>query len=368
MKRLIIPFISAILLLTSCGKADPFKKDIAPSTLEVEGLISDYIKVVDTVFFTKNIGSEEDIKLAITISFETVNNPSNYLFLGSNEPTFISFYDVDGFSLNESYDKWSGLSHNEFARLLSSEPGTRATVTFLPTKAYKLDELSEIQDFFNKVASFSVEETCVHKKKGMDLKRTELSAKVQKNVSDKWASLLNEYSLTVDSYISQTKEGNMPTSACLDALDMYYAKLSYTSPSIPYMDESQLGQFKDLTFKYEEAQKEYIRIVKENEAKAAAAAKAVAAEKWKSDQYAEIDEVLRNFEKSLNEFDRLMTRASNGDESVIVDAVAVLQKIKRLSNRAENFQVKPTAAQIEKVQKLSDKLEALDKKAKTLFN
>ena len=63
-----------------------------------------------------------------------------------------------------------------------------------------------------------------------------------------------------------------------------------------------------------------------------------------------------------------MTRASNGDESVIVDAVAVLQKIKRLSNRAENFQVKPTAAQIEKVQKLSDKLEALDKKAKTLFN
>jgi len=368
MRSHIIPFLTAIMFITSCGKADPFKKDIAPSTLKVDGLIGEYIQVVDTVFSTKNIGTDEEIKLAITVTFETTNNPSDYLFIGSKEPTLLSFYDTDGFSLNESYDKWSGLSHNEFARLLSSEPGTRVTVTFLPTKAYKLDELSEIQDFFKRVASFSVEETCVHKKKGMDLKRTELSAKVQKMVSDKWASLLNEYSLAIDSYISQTKEGNMPTSVCLDSLDMYYAKLSYTSPSIPYMDENQLSQFKDLNFKYEEAQKEYTRIVKENEAKAAAAAKAVAAAKWKTDQYAEIDEVLRSFDKSLNEFDRLMTRASNGDESVIVEAVALLQKIKRLSKRAENFQVKPTAAQVEKALKLSEKMEALDKKAKTLFN
>lgn len=368
MRQYIILFIAAILSLTSCGNTDPFKKDIAPSTLKVDGLIGEYIQVVDTVYSTKNLGTDEDIKLAITVTFEAIDNPTNYLFLGSNEPTLISFYDIDGFSLNESYDKWSGLSHNEFARLLSSEPGSKVTVTFMPTKNYKLDELSEIEDFFKKVASFSVEETCVHKKKGMDLKQTELSAKVQKIVYDKWESILNNYSMSISSYIAQTKDGNDPASECLDSLDMYYAKLSYTSPSIPYMNDSQLEKFKDLNFKYEEAQKEYTQLVKENEAKAAAALKAAAAAKWKADQYAEIDDVIRVFEKSVNESDRLITRASNGDESVIVDAVALLQKMKRLQNRANNFQVKPTAAQLEKVQKIYSRFEELEKKANAIFN
>lgn len=136
----IIIFSSFIAILPSCKETNS-KKNAASSQLEKElvlnnvqinGLAGKYVEIVPNTYKIKNIGTSSDIKMAIALTFKTIRNPKNQVYVSNSRQGAISFYDQDGFSLKESYDVWTGDFCKELIMLLSSKPGTTSSIVNFP--------------------------------------------------------------------------------------------------------------------------------------------------------------------------------------------------------------------------------------------
>lgn len=378
-----VVIISSIIAFFSSCKENGNKKNTTSSQLEkeidienvqIDGLAGRYIEIVPNTYKIKNIGTSDDIKMAISLTFKKVSNPQNQVFVSNSKRGTICFYDQDGFSLKESYDVWIGDIHKELIMLLSSKPGTTANITFVPSKTFKLDSKEEVKEFLQKVSTLSFEENVLSEKYSPDLvavdtykpsinditddlsNQSTLDVESNDNVasaaegSNDWDKLLNTYEQYVNSYIKLYKKAMNGDASAMTEYISFMEKATQLSEKLSDADtemtNAQLQRYMEITNKMTTMA---IDAVESTTNPSVKETKVVGGkENW--------DKLLDSYEKYVDKYIALCKKVSAGNLSAMTEYTEMMSQAQDLSEKLTKAQGEMTSAQWNRYMKILQKM------------
>jgi len=383
-KRLFISVIiisSVIAILSACKEngnkknaaSNQLEKEIVLENIQIDGLAGRYIEIVPNTYKIKNIGTSNDIKMAISLTFKIISNPQNQVFVSNSKRGTIYFYDQDGFSLKESYDVWIGDIHKELIMLLSSKPGTTTNVTFVPSKTFKLDSKEEVKEFLQKVSTLSFEEDILSEKYSPDLVAVDIykpsiddttndfSNKSTSDVdcndnlassaegSNDWDELLNTYEQYVNSYIKLYKKAMNGDASAMTEYVSFMEKATQLSEKLSDADtemtNAQLQRYMEITNKMTTIAIDAVESSKNTSVKET---KVGGKENW--------DKLLDSYEKYVDKYIALCKKVSSGDLGAMTEYTSMMSQAQDLSEKLTKAQGEMTSAQWNRYMKILQKM------------